>query len=129
MAPTYCFSTQEGETVERHYAMTDDIPESISLGEGVVAERDLSAEHGGCIRLRNATPWPQCSDAMGVHSSQAGELAQYCKDKGVPTEIDKQGRPILTSRSHRKRHMEIRHLMDYDAGYGDCSDIRKENQL
>jgi hypothetical protein len=104
-------------TVERHYAMTDTIPVSVSTADGVMAYRDIAAEHGG--GKRHAKPWPYFSEAMAVDPSQRAELIRFCKDKGVPTHVDEHGRPEIRDRGHRRRFMAARHICDRDAGYGD----------
>jgi len=72
-------------------------------------------------RRTTAGAWPMTSDAMGVHPAQAKEYADYLRMKGVPTEINADGNPILTSRNHRKRVCAATGQYDRNAGYGDQS--------
>lgn len=60
------------------------------------------------------------SDALGVHPKQITEARESAIKKGVPTEFDKKGRPIFTSRLHRKRYCEAYGYFDRDGGYGDA---------
>ena len=78
------------------------------LGEG-------GASHGaGLIGWK-----PIHSDALGYHPKQIAEATEHLKKLGVPTEIDKKGRPVLTCRDHRRRLMKALHVHDNHGGYGD----------
>lgn len=79
--------------------------------------RDIVSEHGHTPQT--CSNWPQESDAMGVHPAQAKEYSDYLREKGVPTEINADGNPILTSRYHRKRVCAVTDTYDRDAMYGD----------
>lgn len=68
-----------------------------------------------------ASCWPMESDAMGVHPTQAKEYSDYLKKKGVPTEINSDGNPVLTSRHHRKLVCAATDTYDRNAGFGDQS--------
>ena len=67
----------------------------------------------------NCMNWPMESDALGVAPEQAKEYAEYLRERGVPTEINSEGNPILTSREHRRRVCEATGAYDRNAGYGD----------
>lgn len=60
------------------------------------------------------------SDSLGVHPRQIKEARESALNKGVPTEFDSKGRPIFTSRLHRKRYCQAYGFFDRDAGYGDA---------
>lgn len=62
---------------------------------------------------------PIVSDALAVHPDQVTEAVQDAKQKGVPTEFLPDGRPILTSRSHRKAYLKAYGFHDRSGGYGD----------
>ena len=62
---------------------------------------------------------PIHSDAAAVHPNQIAEASAIAKARGVPTEFDGHGRPILTSRSHRKAYLKSRGMHDRSGGYGD----------
>lgn len=63
---------------------------------------------------------PIHSDSLGVHPRQVAKAQADAAKKGVPTEFDKKGRPIFTSRQHRKQYCEAYGYFDRDAGYGDA---------
>ena len=62
---------------------------------------------------------PLLSDALAVHPSQIEEAREDAKQKGVPTDFTPDGRPILTSRAHRKRYLKAYGFHDKQGGYGD----------
>ena len=110
MPPTFCFTTREGETFERIYSMTDDIPHSISLGNGRYAFRDLSAEHPGPRgkRVRGVKIFPRKSLALGVNPSQRQEAYEASVQAGVPTTFDKWGDAEIRSAKHEKDYGRTR---------------------
>jgi len=63
---------------------------------------------------------PIKSDALAVHPAQVKEAEADAKKKGVPVEFMKDGRPVFTSRSQRKRYMQIYGFFDRAGGYGDA---------
>jgi hypothetical protein len=66
-------------------------------------------------------PWkPLHSEAIAVHPNQIAEATAQAIEFGVPTEFDKIGRPIFTSRSHRKEYMQRYGYYDRDGGYSDA---------
>lgn len=115
--PIYCYTNDKGETVERVYRIGKQ-PTAISV-KGQLYRRDIGAEHGGF----QDTPgnWPKASFNMGNHPSQRKELATFLEAKGVPTEVNKQGDPVLRSRDHRRQVMKALGMYDRDAGYGDAA--------
>lgn len=46
---------------------------------------------------------PVVSESAAVHPDQIPEAMALLKKKGVPTEYDHHGRPILTSKEHKRR--------------------------
>lgn len=62
---------------------------------------------------------PIISDALAVHPKQVGDAVADAKAKGVPTDFLPDGRPILTSRSHRKAYLKAYGFHDRRGGYGD----------
>jgi ssDNA-binding Zn-finger/Zn-ribbon topoisomerase 1 len=78
---------------------------------------NIPAQQSGMIDT--PSNWPMESDALGVHPDQAREYAEYLKRSGVPTEVNSEGNPILTSRQHRRQLCEVTGHYDRDAGYGD----------
>lgn len=63
--------------------------------------------------------WPIHSEAAGCHPDQVPEHIEFDRKRGVPTEYDSTGRPILTDRVHRKKYLKIHGLHDNDGGYSD----------
>lgn len=64
--------------------------------------------------------WPIESDAAGVHPSQIEETRAHDAKHGVGgTDYTRDGRPILTDKSHRKRYLRAHGLHDNDGCYGD----------
>lgn len=62
---------------------------------------------------------PMHSDALAVHPKQRAEAISDAEKKGVPTDFDKEGRPIFPSRQHRNAYMRAYGYFDRDGGYGD----------
>ncbi len=104
----YCFSTKDGQVEERNYPMGQ-APESVTLDDGRVAERDFAAEH---LPRRAGSGWPMVCFASGVNADQAGELRELFKKGGVPTEVTRDGDPVYTSAAHRKRALKLRGFFD-----------------
>jgi hypothetical protein len=62
---------------------------------------------------------PLSSEAAAVHPDQIEEAREDARRLGVPTEFDPEGRPIFTSRSHRRAYLRAYGFHDRDGGYGD----------
>lgn len=117
--PVYCYTAETdhgGETIERFFCM-DDKPASIDLGDGRIAYRDIAAEHAGFTNSPDI--WPMASDAAGVHPNQVEGVRDRARQRGIPTEFTRDGRPIFTSARHRKRYCEAVGLYDRNAGPSD----------
>jgi len=114
MAPTYCFTTHHGETVEQVFSIHDDIPASVTLPSGQTAFRDLVMEH--CGFNDKSGHWPKKSDALGVHPSQVKEAMEHDRAHGVPTDYTKDGRAILKDRQHFTALRKL-HGMNDRSGY------------
>ncbi len=50
--------------------------------------------------------------ASGVNAEQSGELYNYLRKSGVPTEVSPDGNPIYTSMAHRRRALKARGIVD-----------------
>ena len=112
----YCHTTNDGETVEWIFRMGK-APQSVTLPDGRVADRDIAAEHGG---FKNTSGnWPMNSDALGCHPNQVKKLSEALAEQGVVTNFTNDGRAVVTSRAHRNALLKARNLGDLDAGYGD----------
>ena len=115
---TYCYSCECGNKEEMTVPMSD-FAKTIECKKcGKLMGIDPAAQ---LSKTSRPSCWPQESDAMGVHPAQAKEYAEYLRDKGVPTEINTDGNPILTSRHHRKLVCAATDTYDRNAGYGDQS--------
>ena len=115
--PTYCFTTADGTvTVERRFRMRS-IPQSVGIGYGRTAFRDIRAEHCGFVN----TPgnYPMESDAAGVGASQVKEAEAHSRAIGISTHFTSDGAAIFTSSMHRKRYCEAVGLFDRNGGYGE----------
>lgn len=106
--PCYCFTTADGETVEQFFSMAD-VPPSVELDDGRIAERDFSAEHAPRCA---GGGWPMVCCASGVHESQAQELRDFFKVNSCPTEVTNDGDPIYRDAQHRKRALKLRGMYD-----------------
>ena len=56
---------------------------------------------------------------MAVHPSQVAEAEADAKAKGVPTSFLGDGRPVFTSRGHRREYLKAYGVHDNQGGYGD----------
>lgn len=78
-------------------------------------DQDLAAAPGtdrpGC--------WPMTSEAAAVHPKQVVEATRGAAERGVPTHFDRLGRPVFTSRAHRKAYLKAYGFRDNNGGYGD----------
>lgn len=106
--PTYCYSTDDGHVEERQFPMGS-APRTITLDDGRVAERDFAAEH---LPRRPGSGWPIVCYASGVNAAQAGELREFFKTHGCPTEVTGDGDPVYTSPEHRRRALKLRGFID-----------------
>lgn len=72
-------------------------------------------------RADKVDPWADGlhSEALAVHPGQVEEARLSAENHGIPTEFDDLGRPVFTSRSHRKRYCRAYNYHDNDGGYGD----------
>lgn len=89
--------------------------------EKAALKRIVKQEYAPQTNRGGASAWPLVSDALAVHPDQIPEAIESAKRKGVPTEFDKMGRPIFTSRAHRKSYCEKYHFFDRNGGYGDAA--------
>ena len=103
--PLYCYSSEEGEIIERVYPMGK-APATVYQGN---FRRDFQAEQVG--RPARAG-WPLTCFASGVNANQAQELRDHFKEAGVPTEVTVNGDPVYTSHAHRKRALACRGIHD-----------------
>jgi hypothetical protein len=115
----YCYACKCGNKTEKTVPMSMFAKTIICVKCKRLMGIDPAAQQGH--RPNTASNWPQESDAMGVHPDQAKEYGDYLREKGVPTEINSEGNPVLTSRHHRKLVCAATDTYDRNAGYGDQS--------
>jgi hypothetical protein len=64
--------------------------------------------------------WPMASDAAGVNPEQRREAMEAARKAGVPTEFNREGQAIFTSREHRKQYCRLMGWRDRSGGWGDA---------
>jgi hypothetical protein len=105
--PTYCFSSASGDIVEEFFPMGKS-PQAISI-DGETYERDFLAERQGRPSRKG---WPIECIASGVNANQAGELRYFFRKHGENVDVTRDGNPIYTSPSQRKRLLKLRGFHD-----------------
>jgi hypothetical protein len=81
----------------------------LKLEGGGTAKRSFSDEGVGVPPTKG---WPIECVASGVHADDAGKLRTHLAEKGVPTEVSKDGNPIYTNSKHRRKALKARGLHD-----------------
>lgn len=116
--PIYCFTTQNGETIERAFPMGA-VPAKIQYHD-MLAYRDRRAEGIVGFVKGSKTPVKQgyakypmepCI-ASGVHASQAQELRDFHKRHGLDIEVTNDGDPIYKSAAQRRKALKSRGMYD-----------------
>ena len=110
--PTYCY--KRGDHIIERVFKIGAAPKVIRTQFGL-ARRCYAAERVG-IHSSKRPGWPMTCVASGVNAAQAGELKEHFKRSGVPTEVTRDGDPIYTSPSHRRKALKCRGMIDKD-GY------------
>ena len=64
---------------------------------------------------------PLASDALAVHPALVVKAVSDARARGVPTDFTGDGRPVFTSRAHRKAYCLAYGFVDRDAGYSDAA--------
>jgi len=85
----------------------------------LLEEHRPAAAAAGCAAFTGFRPLH--SEALAVHPLDARAAAEDSRAKGVPTDFDHQGRPVFTSRAHRKAYFKAYRYYDRNAGYGDAA--------
>jgi hypothetical protein len=88
-------------------------PPSIMVNQHEVAKRSMGLEGPS---VPSKTGWPITCYASGVNARDADKLRDYLKEKGVPTEVTRDGDPVYTDAAHRRKALKARGLVDR-AGY------------
>lgn len=116
--PTYCFTTNDGETVERFFKMGK-ARRRVRLTDGRLATRDFTAEKPGIIG--GSSCWPMESYALGCNPDCIEQQIAHDRRIGLrDTEYNPDnGSMVLRGREQRNRVMKAYGFFDRDAGYGD----------
>jgi hypothetical protein len=106
----YCY--RNGNSVIERYFPTHGVKPQRIRHNGRTYRRSFSDE-GASIPA--TLGWPIECVASGVHPSQAGELREYLKKAGVPTDVTADGNPIYRDATHRKKALKARGMCDKSA--------------
>lgn len=82
--------------------------------EGQTFRRSYRAERAGVPAQKG---WPMECIASGVNAADAQKLRDEFIRCGVPTEVTRDGDPIYTSATHRKKALKARGLIDRRSFY------------
>ena len=104
--PTYCYRRDE-KVVTRVFSVAER-PQSIMIG-GKEYVRSFADERPGVPSTKG---WPLECVASGVHPSQAGELREFYRKNGCPTEVSEDGNPIYRDATHRRKALKLRGFKD-----------------
>jgi len=104
--PTYCY--RRGEKVVTRVFSVAERPQSIMIG-GKEYVRSFADERPGVPSTKG---WPLECVASGVHPSQAGELREFYRKNGCPTEVSEDGNPIYRDATHRRKALKLRGFKD-----------------
>lgn len=104
--PTYCY--RRGEKVVTRVFSVAERPQSIMIG-GKEYVRSFADERPGVPSTKG---WPLECVASGVHPSQAGELREFYRKNGCPTEVSEDGNPIYRNATHRRKALKLRGFKD-----------------
>lgn len=104
--PTYCY--RRGEKVVARVFSVAERPQSIMIG-GKEYVRSFADERPGVPSTKG---WPLECVASGVHPSQAGELREFYRKNGCPTEVSEDGNPIYRDATHRRKALKLRGFKD-----------------
>lgn len=104
--PAYCY--RRGKKVVTRVFPVADRPQSIMV-DGEEYMRSFADERPG---VPSSKGWPLECCASGVHASQAGELRDFFKKNGCPTEVTEEGNPIYRNAAHRRKALKLRGFKD-----------------
>lgn len=88
--------------------------------EKVFPPNKISDREAYAIRAGGDWAKPIHSDALAVHPDDRDKAIREAQERGVPTDFDSEGRPLLRSRKHRKDYMTAFGFFDRSGGYGDA---------
>lgn len=104
--PAYCF--RRGRHVVTRVFPISERPAYIMV-RGQRYNRSLADERPG---VPSTAGWPIECYASGVNPDQAGELREFYRSHGVPTEVTEDGNPVYRNASHRRKALKVRGLHD-----------------
>lgn len=104
--PMYAF--RRGRNVVTRSFRISERPSYIMVG-GKRFDRSLADERPG---VPSSSGWPIECVASGVCPDQAGELREFYRKHGCPTEVSSDGNPIYRNAAHRKKALKIRGFHD-----------------
>lgn len=102
--PVYCYTTEDGKTVEEVFPMGK-APKKIRLPSGEVAFKDIAAKWQG---RRDCDPWPRCPESLGTHPRLARAFERQAAELGVPTKFRADGIPVFNSKKHQDAYMKAK---------------------
>ena len=79
-------------------------------------------EDGDDLNISTSWKKPIHSEALSVHPRLRAQAMEIAAKRGVPTEFDKKGRPVFTSRKHRRDYLRIRTMRDSSGNESRCHD-------
>lgn len=89
--------------------------------EGEMYKYDLKAtarlRYGKSNHVCGTYPYP--SEALGVNPKQVPDMLKFDAQQGVSTNYDSEGRPVFTSKGHRRAYCKAHGYVDRNAGYSD----------
>lgn len=108
----YCYSRGD-DVVEREFR-TGSAPKFVIVGKRKYY-RDFGAEG---VSVPSSSGWPIECVASGVNPSQAGELREFYRKSGCPTEVTADGNPVYRNASHRRKALKLRGFKDRGGYFG-----------
>lgn len=119
--PIYTYTCDGcGKSEERSYTV-EGHPEKIRCKCGKYAQRDVAADMRG-YRHSPEVHEPHWNSALGVSRDQIGEMQSFLANKGFKPhecEFNGNGDIKILNRSHQKKVLKARGLVNLDGGYGD----------
>ncbi len=104
-----------------------DMTERYYFGDKEVTKSEFDAsfpafdfEAAGSVRGPAMSGYPFASDALAEHPDNVQAAYELSVKAGIPTQFDGDGRPILTSRAHKRDYCKLQNVFDRDGGYGDA---------
>ena len=118
--PLYTYSCSDcGKTTEVVGTMQAPQPATTQCQCGKDAGRDIGADWR-TSRGKLGDVWPIVSDGAAISADMISAYQEFDRKHGVVTEYKPDGRPVLTSRGHRRDYFKAHKIFDRDGGYGDA---------